>query len=194
MLYTPREMKALCDFAHSNGLCVHVDGARITNAAARLGIGLREATRDLGVDALCFGGTKNGLMFGEAVLFFDPVLFEAARYFRKKATQLASKMRFISAQFEAFLSNDLWLQIANHANRMAARLAGAIEGIPGVAVSRPVETNMVWTCVEPAQVVSLGKHYPIALLGKKQEELRWVTSFDTTQEDIEAFVHALTEG
>ncbi|MDQ6932592.1 MAG: beta-eliminating lyase-related protein, partial [Candidatus Eremiobacteraeota bacterium] len=152
-LYTPAELRAIADFAHARGMLVHVDGARIANAAAALKSSLREVTRDAGVDILTFGGTKNGLMCGEAVIFFNPWLHAASFPFvRKQGMQLASKMRFISAQFEALLSDDLWRTNAAHANRMAQLLERKVSPISGVRVTQPVQANAVFATV-PASAI-----------------------------------------
>src|SRR5438132_779625 len=125
-VYTPRELKALASFAHDHGMLLHMDGARIANAAASMGVKLRAITKDTGVDILSFGGAKNGMMYGEAVVFFAENLARDFKYTRKQGTHLPSKMRFISAQFEALLANDLWLRNAQRANRMAQRLASEL--------------------------------------------------------------------
>ncbi|MBD3307163.1 aminotransferase class V-fold PLP-dependent enzyme, partial [candidate division KSB3 bacterium] len=151
-VYTPEEMADLADFAHQHNLAVHVDGARIANAAAFLHLDLRAITRDVGVDVLSFGGTKNGMMFGEAVIFFDRSYARNFKYIRKQGMQLLSKMRFIAAQFDAYLSNDLWRQNARHANAMAQVLARGLEKIPQVRITQPVEANAVFACI-PANAV-----------------------------------------
>ena len=188
VVYSAVEVKALCDAAHESGLVVHMDGARLANAAARLGVGLGAATRDLGVDVVSFGGTKNGLMCGEAVIFFGNEPSRTARFMRKKMGQLASKMRFIAAQFDAYLSHDLWLRNARHANEMAAMFASAVGEIPGVRISRPVATNMVFARIDPRLSARLQQEF--VFYEFNPEESRFVTSFDTTQEDIECFVEA----
>ena len=140
-VYRPEEIREITSFAHEHGMLVHMDGARICNAAAALDLPLSAVTGDAGVDVLSFGGTKNGLMYGEAVVFFDPSLGKDFRYIRKQGMQLASKMRFMAAQFQAFFSNDLWLRSARHANRMARLLAERAGAVPGVRISREVEAN-----------------------------------------------------
>jgi threonine aldolase len=191
LLYTSDEIRELSTLAHRKGLYVHMDGARLANAAASQELGLRESSRDLGVDVLSFGGTKNGLMFGEAVVFFDKQLSRDTRFHRKKLTQLASKMRYISAQFEAYLSNELWLQNAVHANIMAKLLAESIQEIPGIALSRAVQTNMVFARIDPAMLEALQKEFFFYVINPETNECRWVTSFDTTQEDVESFVQCM---
>ena len=144
-LYEIEEIRELCAFAHAHGLYVHLDGARIANAAVALGSGLRECTRDLGIDVLTFGGTKNGLAYGEAIVFFDPALHAgAAPYVRKQAMQLASKMRFVAAQFEALLTDDRWSRYAAHANAMATQLVERVRSVPGVRLTRPVRCNALF--------------------------------------------------
>jgi len=152
-VYKPAEIKALARFAHERGMFLHMDGARIANAAASLGQTLRQATRDLGVDVLSFGGTKNGAMGAEAVLFFDKALSTNLLYLRKQGMQLASKMRFISAQFNALFTDDLWLQNAQHANRMARLLQKYVSAIPQVKLVYRVEANGVFAKV-PRQAIA----------------------------------------
>ena len=143
-LYTPDEVRALADQAHGLGLRLHLDGARISNAAAALDVPLRAFTTDAGVDVVSLGGTKNGLLFGEAVVVLDPAADGGLTYLRKMDMQLASKMRFVSAQLIALFEGDLWLASARHANAMAARLRAGIEGLPGVQVTRPTQANGVF--------------------------------------------------
>jgi len=191
-LYTLPELRAICSAAHDGGLFVHVDGARIANAAAALGVGLREATRDCGVDVLTFGGTKNGLMAGEAVLFFDDALHGgAAEHARKQTTQLASKMRFIAAQFEALLTGDLWRSNAAHANAMTARLAERVAAIPGIEVTRSVETNAIFASLSPAAIARAQAEYFFYTFDHARPEVRWMTSFATRERDVDAFADAL---
>src|SRR5205814_8474872 len=139
-VYTPAEIRALADFAHEHNLLVHVDGARLANAAAGLDVPLRALTTDAGVDVLSFGGTKNGMMYGEAVVFFDASLARDFKFTRKQGAQLPSKMRFIAAQFNALFAGDLWLETAAHANRMARLLAAELEQIPRVRLTQAVES------------------------------------------------------
>ncbi len=188
VLYRPEEIKTLADFCHARGLYLHMDGARISNACAALGLNLREATRDLGVDVLSFGGTKNGLLLGEAVIFFHASLADEARFYRKKAAQLASKMRFIAAQFEAYLENDLWLKSATHANAMARRLVEGINSLPAVTLSRPADCNMIFATAERSIVNSLQSNFAFYVIDERKNEFRLVTSFDTTVDDISGFL------
>ncbi len=192
-VYRPEEIRELSRFAKDNGLLLHMDGARICNAAAALGVSLREITRDVGVDVLSLGGTKNGMMCGEAVVFFDPGLAEGFKYIRKQGMQLASKMRFMAAQFDAFLSNDLWLRNALHANRMAHLLAEKVSGIPGVRVTRAVEANGVFAVLPPEIIPRLQEAFFFHVWNEETSEVRWMASFDTTEEDVEALAAKLRE-
>jgi threonine aldolase len=190
-LYSVEEIAAIVDHAHARGMVVHLDGARIANAAAALDSPLREFTTDVGVDIVSFGGTKNGLMLGEAVVVLNPGAVRGMDYVRKMSMQLASKMRFVSAQFDALLSGDLWLRNARHANAMAHRLEAAVRGVPGVEVVRPVQANAVFA-VLPADVTArLQKLYPFYVWNEATGEVRWMTSFDTTEADVDSFVAAL---
>jgi threonine aldolase len=187
-VYTPRELKALSSFAHDNNMLLHVDGARIANAAAGLKVKLAAITRDAGVDILSFGGAKNGMMYGEAVVFFDKSLAKNFKYTRKQGTHLPSKMRFISAQFEALLANDLWRRNAGHANRMAQLLARALAKIPQVTITQKVEANGVFALVPKRYVPLLQKKYFFYVWNEETSEVRFMTSFDTTENDIADFV------
>jgi threonine aldolase len=187
-VYQPEELKALTRFAHEHKMFVHMDGARLANAAVSLGQTLRQATRDLGIDALSFGGTKNGLMGGEAVVFFNRSLAENFQFVRKQGMQLASKMRFIAAQFEALLSNDLWRKSAQHANRMAKFLEREIRRIPQVEIVYPVEANGVFARVPRRSIRKLQQRYFFYVWNEEQSVVRWMCSFDTTEEDIRSFV------
>lgn len=142
-VYRPEEIKALADLAHSHNMYLHVDGSRLANAAAFLDVSFADMTRNAGVDALSFGGTKNGMLMGEAVVFFNPALAHDFLYIRKQSMQLFSKSRFIAAQYLAYLEDDLWLENARHANRMAQYLAESLEGLPGVQITQKVESNAV---------------------------------------------------
>jgi len=186
-LYTAAEIAALAEVAHAHGLRVHLDGARIANAAAALGGDVRSFTVDAGVDVLTFGGTKNGMMYGEAVVFLDPDLGSAARFVRKQAGQLPSKMRYVAAQFEALLTDDLWLRNAAHANAMAVRLAERVAGIDGVDVTRPTVVNSVFAAVPPDALDALMAWSFFWEWDRATTEVRWMTSFDTTADDIETF-------
>lgn len=187
-VYTPRELKVLSNFAHKHDLLLHMDGARIANAAASLNVDLRKFTTDVGVDVLSFGGAKNGMMFGEAVVFFDPKLAEGFKYLRKQGTHLPSKMRFISAQFEALLSGDLWQRNAEHSNRMAQLLAAELLKIPQITLTQKVESNGVFAIVPRKFVPVLQKKYFFYVWNEESSEVRFMTSFDTTEDDIRDFV------
>ena len=187
-VYTPRELQALARFAHEHDMLLHVDGARIANAAAGLGVKLKAITRDAGVDILSFGGAKNGMMYGEAVVFFDKNLARDFKYTRKQGTHLPSKMRFISAQFEALLSNDLWRQNAQDANQMAQRLATELGKISQITITQKVESNGVFAIVPKKYVPLLQKRYFFYVWNEEISEARFMTSFDTTEADIADFV------
>jgi threonine aldolase len=187
-VYTPRELKSLANFAHDHGMLLHVDGARIANAAASLKVQLRAITRDAGIDILSFGGAKNGMMYGEAVVFFDKTLAKDFKYTRKQGTHLPSKMRFISAQFEALLTNDLWRQNAEHANRMAQVLALELARVPQLTITQRVEANGVFAIVPKKYVPLLQKRYFFYVWNEETSEVRLMTSFDTTEDDIADFV------
>jgi threonine aldolase len=187
-VYTPRELKSLAKFAHDHDMLLHVDGARIANAAASLKVKLKEITADAGVDILSFGGAKNGMMYGEAVVFFDKSLARNFKYTRKQGTHLPSKMRFISAQFAALLTNDLWRQNAEHANRMAQLLASELATLPQITITQKVEANGVFAIVPKKFVAALQEKYFFYVWNEETSEARFMTSFDTTEEDIAAFV------
>lgn len=187
-VYTPGELQALSSFAHKNGMLLHMDGARIANAAASLKAEFRKITTDVGVDILSFGGAKNGMMFGEAVVFFDKKLSTDFKYLRKQGTHLPSKMRFISAQFEALLSNDLWRRNAEHSNRMARKLAAELARIPQIKITQKVESNGVFALVPKKYVPLLQKQYFFYVWNEETSEVRFMTSFDTTEDDIKDFV------
>jgi threonine aldolase len=187
-VYTRNELKTLARFAHDNNMLLHVDGARIANAAASLGARLREFTVDVGVDVLSFGGAKNGMMYGEAVVFFNKKFGENFKYIRKQGMHLPSKMRFISAQFEALLSGDLWRRSATHANRMARVLASELEKVPGIKLTQPVEANGVFAVIPEKYIAALQKKYFFYVWNEEISECRFMASFDTTEEDIHDFV------
>ena len=192
-VYTPEELKSLARFAHERNMFLHMDGARISNAAASLGLTLRALTKDAGVDVLSFGGAKNGMMYGEAVVFFDKSLSKDFKYLRKQGTHLPSKMRFISAQFEALLTDDLWRKNAEHANRMAQVLARELKQVPQIRLTQKVESNGVFAIVPPEYVPTLQQSYFFYVWNEEISEVRLMTSFDTTEDDIEAFVKLLKQ-
>lgn len=189
-LYSVSEIKALADFAHQHQMYLHVDGARIANAAEALGVSFSEMITQTGVDVLSFGGTKNGLMFGEAVVFLKPELAEGFEYNRKQGMQLASKMRFISAQFMAYLENELWKDNAQKANAMAKLLADELSKIEGISLSRPTEANGVFAIIPQVVIPSLQQEYFFHIWNESRSEVRLMCSFDTTPEDVMGFVAA----
>jgi threonine aldolase len=196
-LYTPDEIAALADHAHSRGMRVHLDGARIANAAAALDVPLRAFTRDAGVDVMSFGGTKNGAMIGEAVVVLDPAASDGLRYLRKLNMQLASKMRFVSAQLIALLEDDLWLRNGRHANAMAARLRTGIEAgladgsISGVSFTQPTEANGVFAVLPEGVADRLRSGFRFYDWDASRREVRWMCAFDTTADDVDAFIAAI---
>lgn len=187
-VYTPREMKTLATFAHDHDMLLHVDGARIANAAASLKVKLKAITKDVGVDVLSFGGAKNGMMYGEAVVFFAKTLARDFKYTRKQGTHLPSKMRYISAQFETLLSGNLWRENAAHANRMAQLLAGELGKISQIRITQKVEANGVFAVVPKKYIAKLQQKYFFYVWNEETSEVRFMTSFDTTEEDVKDFV------
>jgi threonine aldolase len=187
-VYTKNELKTLARFAHDHNMLLHVDGARIANAAVSLNANLKEITADAGVDVLSFGGAKNGMMYGEAVVFFDQKLASDFKYIRKQGMHLPSKMRFISAQFETLLGGDLWRRSAAHANRMARVLATELEKIPQIKITQPVEANGVFAEIPAKYVPALQKKYFFYVWNEETSECRFMASFDTTEDDIRDFV------
>ena len=187
-IYTKKELKTLAGFAHDRGMLLHVDGARLSNAAVSLDASLKEITADAGVDVLSFGGTKNGMMYGEAVVFFNPKLAADFKYIRKQGMQLSSKMRFIAAQFEAVLSGDLWRRGPEHANRMARWLADELTKLPQIKITQPVESNGVFAVIPSKYIPALQKKYFFYVWNEEISEVRLMASFDTTDEDIRDFV------
>ncbi|WP_405162688.1 low specificity L-threonine aldolase [Nocardia sp. NBC_01499] len=192
-VYTADEIHAICEHAHERGMLVHVDGSRLANAAASLGVPLRDITTDVGVDVLSFGGTKNGLLFGECVVVLNPEAVRDIVYLRKMSAQLASKMRFVSVQFEALLGGDLWLRSASHANAMAKRLEAAVRDIDGVRLVRPVQANAVFAMLPPPVTERLRKRHRFYLWDEHTGEVRWMCAFDTTEDDIDSFADAIAD-
>src|SRR5579859_5784375 len=186
-VYRAEEIEALARFAHEHEMFLHVDGARLANAAVSLGQTLRQATRELGVDVLSFGGTKNGIMGGEAVVFFNPALSADFLYLRKQGMQLASKMRYIAAQFDALLSNDLWRRSAENANRMARVLEAELRKIPQVRIAWKVEANGVFAQIPPHAIETIKEQYFYYPWIEEECIVRWMCSFDTTEEDVREF-------
>lgn len=192
-VFTLDEIKAIADLAHQHGMYLHIDGARLANAAASLGTDMKSITVDAGADVVSLGGTKNGLMYGEAVLIFNKDLALNFKYKQKQSMQLVSKMRFVSAQFEAYLKDDLWLRIAQHANKMAAMLGREIEQIPQIKITQKVQSNGVFAVLPGSIIAELQEKYPFYYWDENISEVRWLTSFDTTEEDIRNFVVLIKE-
>ena len=193
-LYTPDEIRALADVAHANGMILHLDGARLANAAAALGASLAATTTDCGVDVLSFGGTKNGLMGAEAVVVLPGArsgLAEGLLYARKQLGQLGSKGRYLAAQFLALLEGDLWLRNAEHANAMARRLADGLRGVPGIEITRPVQANAVFALLPPRAVAPLQDRFSFYTWDERTGEVRWMCSWDTTEADVDELVAAV---
>ena len=196
--YTVDEVRAIADHAHAKGMTVHMDGARISNAAASLDVPLRAFTRDAGVDVLSFGGTKNGMMLGECIVVLNPAASTGLKFLRKSNMQLSSKMRFVSAQLIALLDGDLWLRNAAHANAMAARLRGALESaladgaITGLAFSQATQANAIFATLPPGVADRLRETFRFYDWDASKNEVRWMCGFDTTEDDIDRFVAAIT--
>jgi threonine aldolase len=192
-LYTPQEISAIADLAHENGLLLHLDGARLANAAAALDTSLRALTTETGVDLVSFGGTKTGLLGGEAVVVLEPRLADGMLYLRKQTLQLASKMRFIAAQFDALLDGELWRANAGHANAMAARLARRLAGIEGVEITRPVQANAVFAILPPQATAELQERFDFYTWDEATGEVRWMCAWDTTEADVDEFAVAVAD-
>lgn len=192
-VYRPEEIKELAQFAHENNMYLHVDGARLANAAVALNMQFREFTLDVGVDALSFGGTKNGMMYGEAIIFFNSALAEDFLYTRKQGLQLSSKMRFIAAQFLVYLSDNQWYNTAKHANNMAKVLAQKVSEIPQIKITQAVESNAVFAIIPKEIIELLQREYFFYVWDEDRSEVRWMTSWDTTEEDIDKFVAAIKQ-
>lgn len=196
-VYTVDEVAAIADHAHGLGMRLHMDGARLSNAAASLGVPLRAFTRDAGVDVLSYGGTKNGAMLGEAIVVLNPDASEGLNYLRKMDIQLASKMRFVSAQLLALLEGDLWLRNATHSNAMAQRLRAGIEAgladgaITGVTLTQPTDANGVFAALPDGVADRLRTAFAFYDWDAAKNEVRWMCSFDTTEDDIDLFLAAI---
>ena len=189
-VYTVDELRDISAFVHSNGLLLHVDGARIANAAVHLGVSVREMIRDTGVDILSFGGTKNGMMYGEAVVVLNPAVADNFKYIRKQGMQLASKMRYISAQFGEYLRDDLWLDNALHSNRMAQLLSSEVKAL-GITITQKVEANEVFAVIPAKTIEDLQREFFFYVWDESRNEVRWVCSWDTTGEDVRRFTSVL---
>ncbi len=192
-VYRPDEIRTLSDFAHERGMFMHMDGARIANATAAQGMTLRQATRDLGVDVLSFGGTKNGVMGVEAVVFFLPQLATDFLFVRKQGMQLASKMRYMAVQMEALLTNDLWRRNAEHANRMARLLEKELSHISQVNIVYPVEANGVFAQIPRESIAKIQERYFFYVWNEEESVVRWMCSFDTTEQDVKEFARFVAQ-
>lgn len=192
-VYTAEEIRQIADFAHGHSMLLHMDGARIFNAAVSLDVPLRAITSEAGIDALSFGGTKNGLVAGEAVVFFNQSLADDFEFRRMQGMQLASKMRFIAAQFIALLNDDLWRRSASHANRMAQLLAGELAGIKGATLTQPVQANEVFVTLPREIIPKLQEQWPFHVWNEATSEARLITSFDTEEADVSDFAALVRE-
>ncbi|MBR2959069.1 MAG: low specificity L-threonine aldolase [Bacteroidales bacterium] len=192
-LYTLEEIRALANLAHEHGMFLHVDGARLANAAVALGCTFKEMTTDCGVDVLSFGGTKNGLLMGESCVLLNPVLDVDMKYRRKQMTQLGSKMRFMAAQMECYIESGMWRRNAEHSNRMAQLLRSEVEKVEGVKIMYPVQVNSVFAQLPCEVWHRLQQRYFFYDWDEEQNVVRWMCSFDTTEQDIHNFVNALKE-
>ncbi|HEY8590110.1 MAG TPA: low specificity L-threonine aldolase [Naasia sp.] len=192
-VYTPDEVRAVADYAHSLGMTVHMDGARIWNAAAALGTPLSAFTSDAGVDVLSLGGTKNGLIGAEAVVTIEPARAPGLVYLRKLSMQLSSKMRFQSAQLLALFDDDLGIRSAAHSNAMAQRLRSSLEGTPGLSFSQPTDANAVFAVLDTAAADRIRERYRFYDWDRSAGQVRWMCAFDTTEADVDAFAAAIRE-
>lgn len=192
-VYTPAELGALAELAHAHDLLLHVDGSRLANAAAALEVSLADVSTGAGADIVSFGGTKNGLLAADAVVIADPAVADGFAYLRKQSLQLASKMRFLSAQFGAYLADELWRHTASHANQMAARLAAAVDGVPGVTITRPVQANAVFATLPAEAIAPLQERFAFHVWDERTHECRWMCSWSTTTGDVDNFAAAIRE-
>ncbi|MCB9065169.1 MAG: low specificity L-threonine aldolase [Chitinophagales bacterium] len=190
-VYTLDELRQIGQLTKENGLYYHMDGARFFNAVSALGCSIKEMSTDVGLDLLSLGGTKAGMMFGEAVVVFNPELAKYMHYKHKQSMQLASKTRFIAAQFEALLSNDLWKKYTTHANSMATLLSDSIKDIPGVNLTKPVSANGVFAIHPESWNEPMWQHYPYYVWDEHTNEVRLMCSWDTTEEEVRAFAEAM---
>jgi threonine aldolase len=188
-LYSVDELRALSDFAHAHGMLFHIDGARLANAAASLDVSLRAITTEVGADVVSLGGTKVGLLAGEAVVVLRPELSSSLLYLRKQSMQLASKMRFVSAQLLALLDGDLWRRAAGHANAMARRLADGVGD--AVEITQAVQANAVFAVLPAEATATLQRDFKFYVWNEHTGEVRWMCSWDTSEEDVDAFVAAI---
>ena len=190
-LYKPQEIAALAQLAHQHNMYLHVDGSRLANAAAFSGLSFKALTTEVGVDALSFGGTKNGMLLGEAVVMLRPDLAQDFLYIRKQAMQLFSKSRFIAAQYIAYFNHRLWEQNATHANQMAAYLAFCLKDIPQVTITHPVESNAVFALIPRHVCTQLLEKHLFYIWDDQTCQVRWMCSFSTTKEDVDIFISDL---
>lgn len=192
-VYTPDEVRELASVAHAHGMMLHMDGARISNAAASLGVPVAEFTTEAGVDVLSFGGTKNGMAFGEAVVHSGDAPSADFAFVRKQCAQLPSKMRYVACQFIALLEDGLWLETAGHANSMAAMLAEGAARIDGVRITQKVQANEVFAEIPSEHIAALQVAFPFYVWDERRSEVRWVTSWDTTPDDVETFLGVMRD-
>ncbi len=192
-LYQPDEIRAIADFAHDHGMALHMDGARVWNAAAALGLPLRAFTSEAGVDVLSLGGTKNGLIAAEAVVVIDPARATGLTYLRKLTMQLASKMRFSSAQLLTLFDDGLGVRTAAHANAMAQRLHDGLEDVQGLAFSQPVEANAIFAELDVDAADRIRERFRFYDWDRARGQVRWMCAFDTTEADVDAFVAVIKE-
>jgi|WetSurMetagenome_2_1015567.scaffolds.fasta_scaffold02859_8 threonine aldolase len=190
-VYKVEEIRALADFAHSHDMLLHMDGARLANAAVSLSLPFKAFTTDAGVDVLSFGGTKNGMMYGEAVVFLRPGISDGFKYIRKQSMQLASKMRFISAQYIAYLDKEVWKECATHSNKLAKKLEKSLREVKGIRITQSVDANAIFVVMPRKIAQELNKEYFFYPWDEAAEEYRLMTSWDTTDEDIDTFVALL---
>ncbi|MDR1919786.1 MAG: low specificity L-threonine aldolase [Tannerellaceae bacterium] len=192
-VYTVDELKAIAELLHQHDMYLHLDGARLANACAYLNVSMKELTVDAGVDVLSFGGTKNGMMMGEAVISFRPEISAQLPYFRKQSAQLASKMRYLSAQFIPYLDNDLWLANARSANEKASRLSAILQQYPEIRFTQKPESNQLFFTMPAEAAKKLSEKYFFYYWNEAISEIRLVTSWDTTDEDIDRLEQSLKE-
>ncbi|MER6099052.1 low specificity L-threonine aldolase [Streptomyces sp. NPDC001728] len=192
-VYTVDEIRAIVEHSHAKGMKVHLDGARIANAAASLDVPMRAFTNAVGVDVISYGGTKNGMLFGEAIVVLNPDAVSHMKHLRKLSMQLASKMRFVSVQLEALLAKDLWLRNARHANAMAQRLAAGVREVDGVEILYPVQANAVFARLPHDVTRRLQERFRFYFWDETAGDVRWMCAFDTTEDDVDAFLQALKE-
>lgn len=192
-VYTVDEIRAIVEHSHAKGMKVHLDGARIANAAASLNVPMRAFTNAVGVDVISYGGTKNGMLFGEAVVVLNPDAVSHMKHLRKLSMQLASKMRFVSVQLEALLAKDLWLRNARHGNEMAQRLAAGVREVDGVEILYPVQANAVFARLPHEVSRRLQERFRFYFWDEAAGDVRWMCAFDTTEDDVDDFLQALKE-